>query len=76
MIRPVCTFMVLACVAGLSGLFTGHVWNRYADENGLLRLDGIYERIVTVKAGLVDWAWESRGNLTHEAAAFHSAFEE
>ena len=70
MIRPVCTFMVLACVAGLSGLFTGHVWNRYADENGLLRLDGIYQRIVTVKDGFVDWAWESPGSLRHEASAF------
>ena len=70
MIRPVCTFMVLACVAGLSGLFTGHVWNRYADENGLLRLDGIYQRIVAVKAGLVDRAWASPGGLTHEASVF------
>ena len=70
MIRPVCTFMVLACVAGLSGLFTGHVWNRYADENGLLRLGGIYQRIVAVKAGSVVWASEAPGSLRHEASAF------
>jgi hypothetical protein len=62
--------MVLACVAGLSGLFTGHVWNRYADENGLLRLDGIYQRIVAVKAGLVDRAWALPGSLTDEASVF------
>jgi hypothetical protein len=61
---------VLACVAGLSGLFTGHVWNRYADENGLLRLDGVYQRIVAVKAGLVDQAWASSDSITLEASAF------
>jgi xanthine/uracil permease len=54
MIRTVCTFLVLSCVACLSGLFTGHVWNRYADENGLVRLGGIYQRIVGVGAGLVE----------------------
>jgi xanthine/uracil permease len=54
MIRPLCTFLVLACVAGLSGVFTGHVWNRFADENGLLRLGGIYQRIAATGAGLVE----------------------
>src|SRR5262245_35021765 len=33
-------------------------------ENGLLRLDGIYQRIVMVKTGFVDWAWESPGSLS------------
>jgi hypothetical protein len=70
MIRPVCIFLVLACVAGLSGVFTGHVWNRYADENGLLRLGGLYQRVAAVQAGLVDWVWDSPSGLTHQAAAF------
>jgi xanthine/uracil permease len=45
MIRTVCTFLVLSCVTCLSD---------YANENGLVRLGGIYQRIVGVGAGLVE----------------------
>ena len=37
MIRTLSLFLVIACVAALSGVLTGHLWNRYADENGVLR---------------------------------------
>jgi hypothetical protein len=76
MIRTLCTFLVLACVAGLSGVLTGHLWNRYADENGLLGLSGISERILVAQAGLVDvaqgyWAATApRDRLIREASAF------
>ena len=56
MIRTLCTFLVLACVAGLSGVLTGHLWNRYADENGLLGFSKISERILAARASLVDVA--------------------
>jgi hypothetical protein len=54
MMRAVSTFLVLSCVAGLTGLMTGHLWNRYADENGLPRLGSIYQRIAATGAGLVE----------------------
>ena len=52
MIRTLCTFLVLSCVASLSGV----LWNHYADKNGLLRISEIYERILTARAGSVDVA--------------------
>jgi hypothetical protein len=76
MIRSLCTFLVLSCVAGLSGVLTGHLWNRYADENGLLRVSGIYERIRAAGVGFVDVAqgyWPPpapRDRLLREASAF------
>ena len=76
MIRTLCTFLVLSCVAGLSGIMTGHLWNRYADENGLLRVSGIYERILAARAGVVDVAqgyWATTAAQDHpvrEASAF------
>jgi hypothetical protein len=75
MIRTLCTFVVLACV-GLSGVLTGHLWNHYADENGLLRVSGIYERIRAAGVGFVDvaqgyWAPPApRDRLLREASAF------
>jgi hypothetical protein len=74
MIRTLCTFLVLACVAGLSGV--GHLWNRYADENGLLGFSEISERILAARASLVDvaqgyWAaTDPRDSLIREASAF------
>jgi len=53
LIRTFCIFLVLACVAGLSGVLIGHVWNRYADQNGLLGVSGIYERILAARASFV-----------------------
>ena len=41
MIRSLCIFLVLSCVVGLTGLMTGNLWNRYAEENALPRLGGI-----------------------------------
>jgi hypothetical protein len=76
MIRTLCTFLVLACVAGLGGVLTGHIWNRYADENGLLGLGEIQERILATRAGFVDvaqsyWAATApQDRLTSEASAF------
>ena len=76
MIRILCTFLVLACIAGLSGVLTGHLWDRYAEENGLLGLSGIYERIVATQAGFVGVAqgyWSAtapRERLIPEASAF------
>ena len=55
MIRTLCTFLVLACVAGLIGVLTGHLRNRYADENGL-GFSEISERILAARATLVDVA--------------------
>jgi hypothetical protein len=75
MIRSLCTFLVLSCVAGLSGVLTGHLWNRYADENGLLRLGGIYQRIQAVQTGFIDvaqgyWAAAApRDRLTRQSSA-------
>ena len=76
MIRTLCTFLVLACVAGLIGVLTGHLWNRYADENGLLGFSEISERILVARASLVDvaqgyWtATDPREGLIREASAF------
>ena len=75
MIRTLCTFLVLACVAGLGGVLTGHLWNRYADENGL-GFSEISERILAARATLVDvaqgyWAaTDPRDGLIREASAF------
>jgi hypothetical protein len=55
MIRSVCTFLVLACVAGLSGVLTGHLWNFYADKNDLPRVGAIYQRLA-VQVGFIDVA--------------------
>jgi hypothetical protein len=76
MIRTLSLFLVIACVAALSGVLTGHLWNRYADENGVLRLSAIYERILAAQTGILDvtqqyWAataWPDR--LIQEASAF------
>ena len=76
MIRALCTFLVLACVAGLSGVLTGHLWNRYADENGLLGVSGVYERVLAARASLIDvaqgyWAATAQQErLIPEASAF------
>jgi hypothetical protein len=67
MIRPICTFLALSCVAGLSGVVTGHFWNRYADENGLQRLGGIYERF---RAAKPDFEADPRDRLVREASVF------
>jgi hypothetical protein len=61
--------------SGLSGVLIGRLWNRYADQNGLLRLGGIYQRILSAQAGFVDvaqgyWSWETRSSLMQEASAF------
>jgi hypothetical protein len=50
LIQILCTVLGLSCVAGLSGVVAGHLWNRYADEKGLLRVSEIYERILTARA--------------------------
>jgi hypothetical protein len=76
MIRTICTFLVLAWVAGLSGVLAGHLWNRYADENGLLGPSETFERILAVRAGFVDVAqgyWAAtvpRDRVIREASAF------
>jgi hypothetical protein len=76
MIRTLCTFLVLACVAGLSGVLTGHLWNRFAEENGLLGFSEISERILAARASLVDvaqgyWAaTDPQDNPIREASAF------
>jgi hypothetical protein len=76
MIRTFCTFLVLAWTAGLSGVLTSHLWNRYADENGLLGFSEVSERILAARAGLVDIAQEywaaadPRDRLIREASAF------
>jgi len=67
MIRPLCTFLVLSCVAGLSGVLTGHLWNRFADENGFPRFSGIYERLLAAKA---DFEADPRDRLVREASVF------
>jgi hypothetical protein len=76
MIRTLCTFLVPACVAGLSGVLTGHLWNRYADENGSSGFSKISERILAARASLVDVAQgygvatDPRDSLIREASAF------
>ena len=67
MIRTLCTCVVLSGVAGLSGVVTGHLWNRYADENGLWRFSGVYERILAAQAGFVA---DPRDRLVREASVF------
>jgi len=66
LIRTLCTFLMLSCVAGLSGVLACHLWNRYADENGLLRVSEIYERILTARAGFVDVAPRYRAATTSQ----------
>jgi hypothetical protein len=78
MIRTLCTSLVVACVAGLSGVLSGHLWDRYADENGLWRVGGIYERIVAAGGGVVDVAqgyWAAPDSQDRPVRAA-SAFEE
>jgi len=78
MMRTLCTFLVLSCVAGLSGVLTGHLWNRYADENGLLRLGGIYQRIVAAQAGLMELAqgYSATTDMPDRLISEVSTFEE
>src|SRR5262245_22690116 len=52
LIQVLCTVLGLLCVAGLSGVVAGHMWNRYADQNGLLRVSEIYERILPARGEL------------------------
>jgi hypothetical protein len=52
MIRTLFTFLVLACVMGLSGMLTGRLWERYLDETGSLGFTGIYERLLAPKPAL------------------------
>jgi hypothetical protein len=66
MIRTLCTCFVLSGVAGF-GVVTGHLWNRYADENGLLRFSGVYERILAAQVGFVA---DPRDRLVREASVF------
>ena len=75
MIRSLCIFLVLSCVVGLTGLMTGNLWNRYAEENALPRLGGIYQRIAATGAGLVEFtkgyaAPVMRSELRRGAAPF------
>jgi len=70
LIRTFCIFLVLGCVAGLSGILIGHLWNRYAEQNGLLGVSGIYERILANRASFVP---APRGGHSVRKA---SAFEE
>ena len=64
MIRILCNFLVLACVAGLSGVLTGHLWNHYADQHGLSRVGAIYQRILPVRATAAP-----RDRLTQQTSA-------
>ena len=66
LIQILCTVLGLSCVAGLSSVVAGHLWNRYADEKGLLRVSEIYERIVTARAGFVDIAPRYRATTAQE----------
>ena len=66
MIRTLCTCVVLSGVAGLSGVVTGHLWNRYADDNGLLQFSGVYERILAAHGFVAD----PRDRLVREASVF------
>jgi hypothetical protein len=67
MIRTLCTFLVLSCVAVLSGVLTGHLWNGYADENGLPRFSGIYEHLLVAKSDVEEGP---RDRLVREASVF------
>lgn len=67
-IQTLCTFLVLSCVASLSGV----LWNHYADKNGLLRISEIYERIVTARAGSVDVAQRYRAATTSQERAIRA----
>jgi hypothetical protein len=78
MIRIFCTSLVLACAAGLTGVLTGHLWNRYADEKGLLGVSAMYERVFAAGGGFIDvaqgyWAAPAPRDRPVRAA---SAFEE
>ena len=76
MIRTLCTFLVLACVAGLSGVLTGHLWNRYAEENGFLGFSEISnafsrpEPASDVCSGILGPYTDPRDSLIREASAF------
>jgi hypothetical protein len=70
MIRTLFTFLVLACVMGLSGMLTGRLWERYLDETGSLGFTGIYERLLAAQAGFADDAdTTTRARLIREASA-------
>ena len=76
MIRSLCIFLVLSCVVGLTGLMTGNLWNRYAEENALPRLGGIYQRIAATGAGLVELTKGYAAPATRsQAPATRSQFE-
>ena len=67
-IHTLCTFLVLSCVASLSGV----LWNHYADKNGLLRISEIYERILTARAGSVDVAQRYRAVTTSQEGSIRA----
>ena len=66
LIQILCTVLGLSCVAGLSSVVAGHLWNRYADEQGLLRVSEVYERILTARVGFVDVAPRHRAATTSQ----------
>jgi hypothetical protein len=72
LIQILCTVLGLSCVAGLSSVVAGHLWNRYADEKGLLRVSEIYERILTARADFVDVAPRYRAATTSRERPFRA----
>ena len=71
--RTLSGFTVLAMAGVLSGVLSGHLWNRYLQETEALGFSGIYERYLASQAGFSDDAQgyraASRAGMVHEASA-------
>ena len=71
--RTLSGFTVLAMAGVLSGVLSGHLWNRYSQETEALGFSGIYERYLASQAGFGDDAQSyraaSRAGGVHEASA-------
>jgi hypothetical protein len=71
--RTLSGFTVLAMAGVLSGVLSGHLWNRYSQETEALGFSGIYERYLASQAGFGDDAQGYRAASgaggVHEASA-------
>jgi hypothetical protein len=71
--RTLSGFTVLAMAGVLSGVLSGHLWNRYSQETEALGFSGIYERYLASQAGFGDDAQGYRAasrEATDDSASF------
>jgi hypothetical protein len=74
--RTLSGFTALAMAGVLSGILSGHLWNRYSQETEALGFSGIYERYLASQAGFGDDAQRYRAASRAGGVQEASALEE